>query len=109
MTILTILRQPIPNYVDPVTRGWAVVIISVIFGSLALITSVARFWTKIAVAKKCNLCDYLMAVAIVSHAMHEEGTKALTFIQLAMIGMLICQCMGESHRLSIFGPDTKSN
>jgi hypothetical protein len=60
-----IATWPAPNYVDPVTRGSALLIVELIFLPLALICVCLRLYVRIRMLRKVWWDDWLMAAAAV--------------------------------------------
>lgn len=63
-----ILNWPLPNYVDPVTRGWGDVILCIALYVLALVTVLARLRARLVLQKNAGLDDLLIVIAMVIHA-----------------------------------------
>ncbi|KAI1637769.1 hypothetical protein F4809DRAFT_603289 [Biscogniauxia mediterranea] len=59
------LTWPTPNYVDPVTRGPALIIIQLIVCPVALICLALRLWVRMSRLKRCWWDDWLMIAAAV--------------------------------------------
>lgn len=59
---------PKPNYVNPVTRGWAAPIILIIFLCITVAVVGARFWARLVISKNGGVDDILVAIAMVSQA-----------------------------------------
>ncbi|KAI1497962.1 hypothetical protein F5X99DRAFT_395233 [Biscogniauxia marginata] len=59
------LGWPKPNYVDPITRGPALIIIQLIVCPLALICLALRLWVRMRRLKRCWWDDWLMVAAAV--------------------------------------------
>lgn len=59
-----LLSWPTPNYDNPVTRGPALVIVNSIFISLAVITVVARIYTRIVIKRWFGIDDVFILLAL---------------------------------------------
>ncbi|ESZ90857.1 hypothetical protein SBOR_8749 [Sclerotinia borealis F-4128] len=55
---------PAPNYVDPETRGNAVLIVNVILFPVALLIVLIRLYTRLQISKSFGLDDWLIAAAM---------------------------------------------
>jgi hypothetical protein len=60
-----ILSWPKPNYVDPVRRGPALVIVNSLLLPLALIVVGLRLYTRLAICRSAGLDDLFIALAVV--------------------------------------------
>lgn len=56
---------PVPNYVDPVTRGHAVNIVNIVLGVLAFIVTVLRLYTRFKITCTPGFDDALVVIAFV--------------------------------------------
>ncbi|KAF2008119.1 hypothetical protein P154DRAFT_419755, partial [Amniculicola lignicola CBS 123094] len=54
------LSWPAPNYIDPPTRGRAVLFLACIFGPLSLAMLIARLWVRIKIQHSAGWDDWLM-------------------------------------------------
>jgi len=63
--ISVILSWPRPNYVDPLTRGPEVLILSGVLGSLAVAVVAARIYARICILKNFGIDDFLILLATV--------------------------------------------
>lgn len=61
-----IASWPQPNYIDPVTRGPALVIVNFILLGLSVIAVGARLWSRLIILRSPGLDDLLITIAIVS-------------------------------------------
>lgn len=61
-----ILSWPTPNYVDPETRGNALLIINIIFLALCFAAVGARLWARLRILHSPGLDDLLITIAMVS-------------------------------------------
>jgi hypothetical protein len=59
-----LLSWPTPNYDNPVTRGPALLIVNSIFISLAVITVVARIYTRIVIKRWFGIDDVFILLAL---------------------------------------------
>ncbi|KAJ6155601.1 hypothetical protein N7470_006167 [Penicillium chermesinum] len=57
--------MPIPNYIDPVTRGHGVMIVNAIFMSLAVIVVALRLYTRLYITATPGLDDILIVLGLV--------------------------------------------
>ncbi|KAF2856275.1 hypothetical protein T440DRAFT_104161 [Plenodomus tracheiphilus IPT5] len=73
---------PKPNYVDPVTRGNALMIIELTLLPIAMIVVFLRMWIRISWLKKSWWDDYLMIVAMV----FSIGTTVLVILATQLYG-----------------------
>jgi hypothetical protein len=60
-----LIKWPIPNYVNPETRGNALVIVNYIFISIAVITVLLRLYTRTFIKRWFGLDDIFIIVALV--------------------------------------------
>lgn len=56
---------PAPNYVNPVTRGNAVLIVNVSLFAVALLVIIIRLYTRLRISKSFGLDDWLITAAMV--------------------------------------------
>lgn len=61
-----IASWPTPNYVNPVSRGPALLIVELTIGSIAIVTLLARLYVRIFKVNKSGLDDWLMLAAMAS-------------------------------------------
>lgn len=61
-----IASWPTANYVSPVSRGPALLIVELTIGSIAIVTLLARLYVRIFKVNKSGLDDWLMLAAMVS-------------------------------------------
>jgi hypothetical protein len=61
-----ILSWPTPNYIDPVRRGPALVIVNSLLLPIALIVVGLRLYTRLIVCRSAGLDDLFIALALVS-------------------------------------------
>ena len=59
-----IASWPKPNYVDPPTRGYGLVILCSILGFFSVLTVGLRLWTRATVTKNFGSDDWVMVVAM---------------------------------------------
>jgi hypothetical protein len=64
--ITVIAQWPTPDYVDPVTRGPAILIVNVTFVVLVLVAFVGRFYSRIVIKKWLGIDDFMCVFALVS-------------------------------------------
>jgi hypothetical protein len=57
---------PTPNYIDPVTRGDALLIVNSIFISLVIVTVGLRLYTRLVIKRWFGLDDIFILLAMVS-------------------------------------------
>ena|SRR6266498_529200 len=69
---------PAPNYVDPVTRGNALVVISILLTVLSALIVAARVWARFVLIRKPGLDDGLIVVALVRDLGSESQILLLT-------------------------------
>jgi hypothetical protein len=60
-----IIQWPTPNYEDPVTRSKAVLITSVILGTIMVAVVGARMWARAVIQRNAGLDDWIMVAAMV--------------------------------------------
>lgn len=60
-----LLTFPVPNYVDPVTRGSALVAVNSVFIGIVLVVVVLRVYTRLAIKRWLGADDILVIVAAV--------------------------------------------
>jgi len=65
--LAVIATWPTPNYIDPVTRGPEVVVVSVILGGLAVAVVAARIYARVHILKSFGIDDGLILLATVSN------------------------------------------
>ena len=56
---------PKPNYVNPPTRGYGLVILCSVLGSLSLTTVSLRLWTRARITRNFGIDDFIMLIAMV--------------------------------------------
>jgi hypothetical protein len=56
---------PEPNYNDPITRGTALIDLTIILYAIAFIIVLARLWARVVVTYDVGLDDVLIVVAMV--------------------------------------------
>lgn len=61
-----LLSWPAPNYVNPVTRGNALLIINIIFITLVALTVGLRLYTRLVIKRWFGLDDVFIILALVS-------------------------------------------
>lgn len=59
------LSWPTPNYVDPVTRGNALLIVNIIFIALVTVSIIARVYSRLSVQGKLSIADWMILSAYV--------------------------------------------
>ena len=64
--ISVLLTWPKPNYVDPKTRGPALLIVNIIFTILVLVAVTGRFYTRIRCKNWFGIDDVMCIFALVS-------------------------------------------
>lgn len=60
-----IASWPAPNYVNPVRRGPGLLVVNVVFSSLAFILTVLRVYTRAFITATAGLDDVLAVLALV--------------------------------------------
>lgn len=70
--INVILQWPTPNYIDPVNRGPALLIVNIIFVTLVVIAFVGRMYCRIEIQKWFGIDDATNILAFVSSALREK-------------------------------------
>jgi len=60
-----LLSWPLPNYVDPVSRGPAVLIVNIVTMSLAFLLTLLRLYTRLRITCTPGLDDIFIVVALV--------------------------------------------
>ena len=71
-----IASWPPPNYVDPVRRGPALLIISLIISPIAVVMTLLRFYVRAFRVKRIWWDDWLMVLAMVRHPPLESTGNA---------------------------------
>ncbi|KAF2101379.1 hypothetical protein NA57DRAFT_35108, partial [Rhizodiscina lignyota] len=56
---------PTPNYVDPHTRGWSLVILMCVLYAIALLAVVARLWARLGILHNAGADDAIIVAAMV--------------------------------------------
>lgn len=56
---------PEPNYIDPVTRGYALIICLAVFLFIALLALAARIWARFVLVRQAGLDDLLAIFAAI--------------------------------------------
>lgn len=64
--IPVLLSWPIPNYINPPTRGPTLVIVNAILISLVVVVVLLRIYTRIAIKRWFGADDVFIALALVS-------------------------------------------
>jgi hypothetical protein len=62
---LVILNWPAPNYINPETHGYQLVVTSIVLGTLAVATVVARLYARVVLLGNPGWDDYLIVIALV--------------------------------------------
>ena len=65
-TAEVIASWPAPNYVNPVTRGWALTVVNILFIILVFLVAGARFYTRLRITRSWGLDDWMIAISLVS-------------------------------------------
>lgn len=73
-----LLSWPTPNYVNPVTRGHALVVVNSVFLSIVIITVGLRLYTRIFIRRWFGLDDIFILIALVCIE-QENSNGELTF------------------------------
>jgi hypothetical protein len=60
-----IASWPQPNYIDPVTRGYALIICLGVFLFIALLALAARIWARFVLVRQAGLDDLLVIFAAI--------------------------------------------
>jgi hypothetical protein len=79
-----IIQWPTPNYEDPVTRSKAVLITSVVLGTIMVAVVGARMWARAVIQRNAGLDDWIMVAAMIP-----------------TIGLTVTTCLGrapQNHR-----------
>jgi hypothetical protein len=63
-----LLSFPTPNYVDPETRGEALLVLLLIFSVVVIAAVAARFYSRIMVKKWFGWDDTMIGLALVSYS-----------------------------------------
>ncbi len=67
-----------PNYVNPVTKGDSLKVVSAVFGGIALLSVSARVWARIVIIHKPGWDDYIILAAL---------AFAVAFTAMTNVGM----------------------
>lgn len=70
-----IASWPAPNYVDPVTRGPALVIVELLALSISTICLILRLFVRVRIVRSVDWDDWLMIAAAVSSSRARRGQK----------------------------------
>lgn len=60
-----LLSWPLPNYVDPVTRGNAVLVVSIVTIALAFVVTCLRLYTRLRITCTPGLDDIVITLSLV--------------------------------------------
>jgi hypothetical protein len=60
-----IASWPTPNYTNPVTRGWDIVILDAILLAFAFVVLLARLWARLGLQHNAGLDDVFIVAAFV--------------------------------------------
>jgi hypothetical protein len=60
-----VLSWPLPNYVDPVRRGWGIVILIIILFVLTAIAVSARLWARLVIQSSAGVDDAIIVACMV--------------------------------------------
>jgi hypothetical protein len=91
-----ILSWPTPNYVNPHTRGWELVIICIVLYALALFAVIARLWARFMIQRNAGADDALILAAMVSMTVQIAAALRLTVTEIPTTAMTITICLGMS-------------
>jgi hypothetical protein len=75
-----ILSWPKPNYVDPETRGDALLVVNVLFLAICFIAVAARLWARLRILHSAGLDDLLITIAMVRLVQSFFGILANKFL-----------------------------
>jgi hypothetical protein len=95
---------PKPNYVDPVRRGPALVIVNSSLLPVAMAVVGLRLYTRLIVCRSAGLDDLFIALAVVSIHVLSVSKLPLIGYQVPAIGLTIAVCLGTEP--SIVGRST---
>ena len=62
-------QWPVPNYVDPVTHGPALLIVNIFFITLVVGAAIGRFYARVKVKKWFGVDDWMCIYALVSRVL----------------------------------------
>ena len=62
---LSVILSWVPNYVDPQSRGWAIVVLVAVLLSLTYIVVGLRLWARIGIRKSLGIDDVLIVFNMV--------------------------------------------
>ena len=60
-----IASWPTPNYINPVTRGNAALVVNIVMISLSFIVTCLRLYTRLRITRSAGLDDVFIAIAMV--------------------------------------------
>lgn len=60
-----ILSWPEPNYVNPETRGNALLVVNILFLAICFVAVAARLWARLRILHSAGLDDLLITIAMV--------------------------------------------
>ena len=60
-----IASWPTPNYVDPTTKGYGLVILCSVLGFFSIATVSLRLWTRASITKNFGADDWVILLAMV--------------------------------------------
>ena len=75
-----IASWPTPNYKNPTTSGWELVVTSVVLGTLAIVTVAARLYARIVLIGKAGWEDWLIVIAMVSARIFAGSSIGMSLI-----------------------------
>ena len=68
--LAVIASWPKPNYIDPVTHGNALLVITIIALVLVPVVVIARLWARFVILRKPGWDDFLLCIAMVCRTYH---------------------------------------
>lgn len=74
-----LLSWPTPNYTNPETRGYALLVVNLIFISFALFMALSRFYTRIFIRKWFGLDDVFLLAALVCKSREQISVMEILF------------------------------
>ena len=56
---------PKPNYAHPETKGWGLIIVSIVLGALSVVVVTLRMWCRLVISHNQGIDDYILLAAMV--------------------------------------------
>jgi hypothetical protein len=88
-----LLSWPKPNYVDPIRRGPALVIVNSVLLPIAIVVVGLRLYTRLFIIRSAGLDDLFIALAVVSNPI-QKFVVSSDQPQVPAFGLTVAVCLG---------------